>query len=94
MVAGNVGAEQRYEYTIIGDAVSDAVNEAARLSELAKERRYRVLAGRAAVEASGDEALHWVDVGTFSLHGRQLPTSAYEPRIALQARSTASSSMS
>src|SRR5205823_13459957 len=36
-VAGNVGSEQRYEYTVVGDPV----NEAARLSEVAKARPER-----------------------------------------------------
>lgn len=44
-VAGNVGAEHRFEYTVVGDPV----NEAARLSDLAKERGDPVVASEAAV---------------------------------------------
>ena len=39
-VAGNVGAQERFEYTVIGEPV----NEACRLCDLAKERPSRLLA--------------------------------------------------
>ena len=71
VVAGNVGAAERFEYTVIGDPV----NEAARLTELAKERTPPVLASYAALRrARPDEAAHWDTGGEVTLRGRSDPT--------------------
>jgi adenylate cyclase len=71
VVAGNVGAAERFEYTVIGDPV----NEAARLTEAAKERRPRVLAsGRAIGRACSEEAAQWQLGGELMLRGRSEAT--------------------
>jgi adenylate cyclase len=75
VVAGNVGSEERYEYTVIGDPV----NEASRLTTAAKEHEGHVLASGAAVDASGDEATRWSFECKLPLRGRPSPTRAYVP---------------
>ncbi len=74
VVAGNVGSEDRYEYTVIGDAV----NEAARLTELAKRRPGRLLASGGAYEsAAAAERTHWTPGGEHILRGRATPTALF-----------------
>ena len=76
-VAGNIGAAERFEYTVIGDPV----NEAARLTELAKRDEGRVLASGAALERAGeDERARWTAGDTVTLRGRARQTRLVRPR--------------
>ena len=76
VVAGNIGTLDRYEYTVIGDPV----NEAARLTELAKTFPARILASSTVVGRAGPaEAELWNVAGEQLLRGRREPTSLMTP---------------
>ena len=70
-VAGNVGAKERFEYTVIGEPV----NEAARLCELAKDSPGHLLASSDAVSnADETERAHWTLGDSVTLRGHGEPT--------------------
>ena len=74
VTAGSLGTETRYEYTVIGDTV----NEAARLSDLAKSLPSGIAASAEVVEA-GDGERSWQPADRARLRGTQADTTYHVP---------------
>ncbi len=71
VVAGNVGAKERFEYTVIGEPV----NEAARLCEHAKSvPGHLVASSDTLANASESESVHWALGDEVTLRGLDQPT--------------------
>jgi adenylate cyclase len=71
VVAGNVGARERFEYTVIGEPV----NEAARLAELARSEPSRALASADTVAAASEREQR------FWRLGRPVKLRGYDDRV-------------
>lgn len=76
VVAGHIGGADRFEYTVIGDAV----NQAARLTELAKDTPGQVLTNAATLKGANEaERARWTMMKSVELRGRHEMTQLARP---------------
>lgn len=73
LLYGNVGSEDRLDFTVIGPAV----NEASRIQSLCRGQQQRLIVSSSFAESAGDDMDRLVSLGKFALRGVRKPQSLY-----------------